>query len=72
MALDHFTVDEKSDGMHFDAAAKAFAGTSSYGRIILPLALRGDVSLPEDEVTAISLRNVEADLAEIEMTAEAI
>lgn len=71
VALDHFTVDEKSDGMHFDAAAKAFAGTSSYGRIILPLALRGDVSLPKDEVTAISLRNVEADLAEIEMTAEA-
>ncbi|MGN1233655.1 MAG: hypothetical protein ACI4UJ_09470 [Candidatus Cryptobacteroides sp.] len=71
VALDHFNVDEKSDRMHFDAAAKAFAGTSSYGRIMLPLALRGDVSLPEDEVPAISLRNVEAGLAGIEMTADA-
>ncbi|MGM9739879.1 MAG: hypothetical protein ACI3ZP_04675 [Candidatus Cryptobacteroides sp.] len=71
VALDHFNVDEKSDRMHFDAAAKAFAGTSSYGRIILPLALRGDVSLPKDEVTALSLRNVGAELAGIGMTAEA-
>ena len=71
MALEHFNVDEKSDRMHFDAAAKAFAGTSSYGRIILPLDLRGDISLPKDEVTAISLRNVEAGLAGIAMTADA-
>lgn len=70
VALDHFNVDEKNDEMHFDASAKAFAGTSSYGRIKLPLALRGDLSLPKDEVTSISLRNVEAELATIKMTAD--
>lgn len=71
VAVDHFTVDEKSDRMHFDASAKAFAGTGSYGRIMLPIALRGDLSLPKDDVTAISLRNVEAELATLGITAEA-
>ena len=71
VALDHFNVDEDGNVMHFDASAKAFAGTSAYGRILLPLAARGDLSLPKDEVVSVSLRNFEAELATIAMTGDA-
>ncbi|MGM9742147.1 MAG: hypothetical protein ACI3ZC_03720 [Candidatus Cryptobacteroides sp.] len=70
VSMDHFDMDENDGTMHFDASAKAFAGMSSYGRLMLPVGVRGDLSLPKEDVTAISLRNFEADVATFSMTGE--
>lgn len=70
MAMDHFGITENDRSMHFDASARAYAGMSRYGRLIVPVGVRGDLSLPKEDVTAVSLRNFEADLAMVTMTGE--
>lgn len=42
--LDHLKAEEDEGVIHFNSSAKAFAGMSSYGRIILPITTSGDLS----------------------------
>lgn len=52
--------------MSVDATAKTFLGMSEYGRIMLPLSVKGDISFPKsDEVAKVSWRDFEVSLATV-------
>ena len=68
MALDHFDIKEKGKSMLFDAGAKAFFGMSEYGRIMVPMALKGNVRLPKGDVPSVVLDEFRADVATVTMT----
>lgn len=52
--------------MSVDATAKTFLGMSEYGRVILPLSVKGDISFPKsDEVAKVSWRDFEVSLATV-------
>lgn len=66
MAMDHFHIHEKDKVMSVDATAKAFLGMSEYGRVILPLSVKGDISFPKsDEAAKVSWRDFEVSLATV-------
>ena len=71
VSMEHFSINENDGAMHFDASAKAFAGMNSYGRLIIPVGLNGDLTLPKEDVTSVSLRNLQADIATLTMSGEA-
>ncbi|MDD6254328.1 MAG: hypothetical protein PUA96_09825 [Bacteroidales bacterium] len=71
VAMDHFSVEEDDGTMKFDASARAYAGMSSYGRLVVPLAISGDLSMPKEEVPSFVLRNLRTDVATVSMTGEA-
>lgn len=68
LALDHFQIAEKDKNMHFNAEARVAAGMSQYGRIVVPVALKGDLNFPEEDVPALSLKNFQLDVATLTMT----
>lgn len=71
MGLDRLRIHEHKDHMDFSADAKAFLATRAFGRMRVPISMEGAVSFPKDTVTAISLRNFNANIATIPIHAHA-
>ena len=71
MGLDRLRIHEHRDHMDFSADAKAFLATRAFGRMRVPISMEGAVSFPKDTVTAISLRNFNANIATIPIHAHA-
>ena len=71
MGLDRLRIHERKGHMEFSADAKAFLATRAFGRMRVPISMEGDVSFPEDTVTAISLQNFNANIATIPISAHA-
>lgn len=71
MGLDRLRIHEHRGHMDFSADAKAFLATRAFGRMRVPIAMEGSVSFPKDTVTAISLKNFNADIATIPLHADA-
>lgn len=68
LAMDHLRIHEKDEMIAFDAGAKAFLGMSDYGRVMLPLGLKGHASIAGGKVPDVTLHDFEADVAAISMT----
>lgn len=68
MAIDHFRIEEKRNVMEFDAEAKTFLGMSEYGRIMVPLGLKGHLSISDGDVPGAVLHDFTADVATVSMT----
>lgn len=71
MGLDMLRIHEHKGHMDFNAEAKAFLATRAFGRMRVPISMKGVVSFPEDTVTAISLQNFNANIATIPLHADA-
>lgn len=71
MGLDKLHVHEHGKHMDFNGEAKTFLATRAFGRMKVPIRMKGSVSFPEDSVTAISLRHFCADIASIPIHADA-
>lgn len=71
MGLDRLRIHEHKDHMDFSADAKAFLATRAFGRMRVPITMDGAVSFPKDTVTAVSLRNFNANIATIPIHAHA-
>lgn len=71
MGLDRLRIHEHRNHMDFSADAKAFLATRAFGRMRVPISMKGSVSFPKDTVTAISLDNFNADIASIPVLAHA-
>ncbi len=72
VSVDRFRIKEKDRDMHFDAGAKVFLGMNSYGRLILPVSLKGVLNFPSADVPEVSLKNLEAGVATVRMTGEGL
>ncbi len=68
VAMEHLDIREKNKVIAFDAGAKAFLGMSEYGRVIVPLGLKGHVSVNDTQVPEVVLHDFKADVATISMT----
>ena len=71
LGLDRLRVKEHRGHMDFNADAKTFLATRAFGRMRVPIAFSGSVSFPKDTVTAISLKDFNADIASIPIHADA-
>ena len=71
MGLDRLRIHEHKDHMDFSADAKAFLATRAFGRMRVPISMEGAVSFPKDTVTAISLKEFNANIATIPIHAHA-
>ena len=72
IAIDHFDIKERNKAMEFDAGAKAFAGMSEYGRVIVPVSLKGKVSFPKEDVPSVEVHDLRADVASLTMTGNGV
>lgn len=54
--------------INMKADAKAFVATKAFGRMMVPMSLSTDLSLPEDSGIAVSLRNINTNIATIPAT----
>ena len=71
LGLDRLRIREHKNHIKFSADAKTFLATRAFGRMRIPITLRGAASFPKDSVTAISLRRFNAEIASIPIKAEA-
>ncbi len=72
MSIDHFKIKERDKVMAVDAEAKAFLGMNEYGRIILPMSLKGHLSFPKENVSAVSVHDFTASAASVTMTGKGL
>lgn len=71
VGLDKLHIHEHHKHMDMHAQAKAILATDAFGRMQVPIDVRGSISFPKDSVTAISVRNLNADIASLPMHADA-
>lgn len=71
MGLDILRIREHRGHMDVDAKAKTFMATRNFGRIRIPIDIKGTVSFPKDSVPAVSARNFDLNVATIPIHADA-
>ena len=71
MGVDILKIRERRGGMDVDAKAKTFMATRNYGRIRVPIDIKGTVSFPKDSIPAVSVRNLDVNIATIPIHADA-
>ena len=71
LGLDRLRIQDHKGNMEFSADAKTFLATRAFGRMRIPIGLSGSVSFPKDTVTAISLKDFNAEIAYIPFHANA-
>ena len=69
--LDRFGIREHRGHMDFEASAKAFAATRSFGRLRIPMEMNGAIAFPKDTVPHVRLDRIEAEVAGIPLMADA-
>lgn len=65
VGLDMLGIREHRGHMDFEAKAKAFAATRTFGRLRIPLRMQGAVAFPKDSVMHVSLSDIDAEVAGI-------
>jgi hypothetical protein len=69
--LDRLYLHENGRNVDVDAAARAFLATSSFGRLKIPVSINGTLSFPEEDVPAVSTRNLAINILDIPINVEA-
>lgn len=69
--LDKLGIREHRGHMDFEASAKAFAATRSFGRLRVPMDISGAIAFPKDTIPHIRLDRMEAEVAGIPLKANA-
>ena len=69
--LDQLSIRERHKEMQLHAKAKALLATRAFGRMNVPIELRSRFSFPQDEVPAINIAGLEADIASIPLSGNA-
>ena len=69
--LDRFGIREHRGHMDFEASAKAFAATRSFGRLRIPMEMNGAIAFPKDTIPHIRLDRIDAEVAGIPLKANA-
>jgi hypothetical protein len=65
VGLDRLSLKERKHHMNMQINAKTFMATEAFGRMMVPIEFRSDISIPEDPGIAVSLKNIAADIATI-------
>ena len=65
MGIDDLSISSRRNQMNISTQARTFMATRNYGRIRVPIAIRGAISLPKDTVPAISVKDLDIDIATI-------
>lgn len=65
LGLDMLKTIDMDTHMRMEIQANTFLATEAFGRMKVPIFFASDISLPEDSGMAVSLRNMEADIATI-------
>ncbi len=65
LRMDRLHMHEHNDHMDIHAEAKALLATRTFGRINIPIKVKGTGALPHDSVPSISMRGFEAEIAAI-------
>lgn len=71
MGIDVLDIKDNSGEMTVKAEAKTFVATETFGRMKVPISIAGKVSLPEDPGIAVSVRELDADIASIPISGQA-
>ncbi|MBQ8420655.1 MAG: hypothetical protein IJX11_00120 [Bacteroidales bacterium] len=71
LGLDMLHVHEHHRHMDFHAEAKTFLATRTFGRMKIPVGLRGSLEFPKDTVPALAVRNLTVDAADLRLNADA-
>lgn len=69
--IDMLHIHDHGDHMLVHANAKTFMGTRAFGRMMVPIDISGTVSIPEDSVLAVSVRNLKANIAALPISGNA-
>lgn len=69
--LDHLGIKERHGKMNLRAQAKALIASRAFGRMNIPVDLRGVFSFPADEVPAVNIESLTADIASVPVQANA-
>ena len=69
--LDMFGIRQHRGHMDFEAKAKAFAATRSFGRLRVPMEMNGAIAFPKDTIPHIRLDRIDAEVAGIPLKANA-
>ena len=65
MGIDALSIKERKTQMNVNVHAKTFMATRNYGRIRVPILVNGSLSLPKDTVPAISIKDLDINVATI-------
>lgn len=68
--LNKLLIDEKRDVYQIGIDARARLSTNSFGRFDIPAIIGVDVSFPDKDFNAVSVRNLMADIATLNITGE--
>lgn len=71
VGLDKLHIHEHNRHMDVHAQANAMLLTNSFGRMHIPIDIKGSISFPKDTVTAVSIRHMNADIASLPLHADA-
>ena len=71
LGLDRLHIHEHNDHMDIQAEAKALLATRSFGRIHIPVSIKGTASMPKDTVPALSMHGFKAEIAAIPISFDA-
>ena len=69
--IDKLHIHEHHKHMDLNVQAKAMLATHAFGRMVIPMDIRGSMTFPKDSVTAVSVRGLKADIASIPVLADA-
>ncbi len=65
LGLDMLHIHEHNDHMDIHASAKTLLATRSFGRMYIPIHIKGTASFPQDTVPAIAMNGFKAEIAAI-------
>ena len=68
LGLESLRLSDRKDHMRLEAQARTFMATEAFGRMMVPVMINADLTLPEDPGIAVSLRNISAEIATIPAT----
>ena len=71
LGLDHFYLHEGNRNVVIDAAAKTFMATNGYGRMMIPVSVKGEVDFPKDAASDVSVRKLNVTIASVPLLADA-
>ena len=65
MGIDALSIHDSKAQMDINAHARTFMATRNYGRIRVPILVNGSLSFPKDTVPAVSIKNLDINVATI-------
>ena len=69
--LDRLYLHERGREVDIEAAAKAFLATGSFGRVKIPMSMKGTVSFPQDSIPAVRTEGLNLNILDIPVKIDA-